>query len=152
ERETQILTQEKDQCIRAMDECLQQEALRGTSYWDTACKIAEYATAIGMILMGASTKGSAGTLLSLAGGVGIACQVEKDTRVLSLALSWLTHSQHMQQKISERILLGAFFLQVGLGIVGGVGLALEKTNLLTQSSLWRFSQTRNATQIAHNGL
>ncbi len=90
------------------------------STWGTLAIVAQYITNIGIIAFGASTGGLAGALLVGAGVVGLTSRIIQDTGLLKNAIAWYTKSQELQRQISHKIEMGMLFLQMGMGLAGGI--------------------------------
>lgn len=96
------------------------EAVKARETWSTLSNIAQYIMSIGTITLGFALGGIPGLCLGLAGGVGITNRVAHDTNLLQAGVEWYTKSNELQRKITQTIEMGAFFLQMGLGLAGGI--------------------------------
>lgn len=92
---------------------------KSKSTWNAVSVVSQYITSVGTILLGAGAGGLVGGLLIASGVIGIGMGIAHDTNLLQPAISWYTKSEELQEKISQRIYLGAFILQMGLGLAGG---------------------------------
>jgi hypothetical protein len=102
-------------------EALENEArsAKARATWSTLSIVAQYISSAGLIALGASSGGITSALLIAAGGIGILNRAAHDTNLLQAATAWYTKSAELQKKITNNIEMGAFFLQMGLGLAGG---------------------------------
>jgi len=105
-----------------MFEALTKEAANNESRstWDTFASVSQYISSIGTIALGAATGGATAPFLIASGVLGLTIGVIHDTSLLDSAVSWYTKSEELQKKISNNIHTGAFCLQLGLGLAGGI--------------------------------
>ena len=96
------------------------EAAKARATWSTLSNVAQYITGAGAITLGFAIGGLPGLCMGLAGGIGITNRVVHDTQLLKAGVEWYTKSNELQRKITNHIEMGAFFLQMGLGLAGGV--------------------------------
>ncbi len=110
-----------DKLAAERQEALENEAknVKARTTWSTLSIVAQYISGIGLIALGWACGGLPAFLLIAAGGVGIVNRVIHDTNFLQAAVAWWTKSVELQQKIVRNIEMGAFFLQMGLGLAGG---------------------------------
>lgn len=102
------------------------EAAASRKTWGTLSTVAQYVTGTGTVLLGVSlwqVPGGAvpGTALIASGVIGLGVRTLHDTQAIEAAVAFFTTSQELQQQIAHRIEMGAFFLEMGLGLAGGVG-------------------------------
>jgi hypothetical protein len=100
-----------------MDQMKKESNSRGT--WDTLFTISQYLISAGAIVVGATMVGLPAALLIASGVIGIGNRVLQDTNLLKSAVEWYTKSAELQRKITQNIEMGAFILQMGLGLAGG---------------------------------
>ncbi len=113
------LAAEKDEALRN-----EAEAIKSRATWSALSTIAEYITGIASIMLGAAIYSVAaipGALIIAAGAVGTANRVIHDTHILHALVEWYTKSVEVQKRITSFIETSAFFLQMGLGLAGGIG-------------------------------
>jgi hypothetical protein len=108
------------------DEAIQNEAdlVKTRETWSALATIAEYITGIAAIILGTAIYAVAavpGALIIAAGAIGTTNRVIHDTHVLKTFVEWYTKSVDLQKKITNFVETSAFFLQLGLGLAGGIG-------------------------------
>ncbi len=127
-KESKIFDAEVAKCRTEMDlleaekhKILENEAkaVQSRDTWSTLSKIAQYVSSVGLIILGAACGGWPAAVLIAAGVVGVGNRLLHDTNLLQVAVSWFTKSEELQKKITRNIEMGAFFLQMGLGLAGG---------------------------------
>lgn len=126
EAETTTLSQELDQLSLEKQEALQKEveAARSRSTWQTLAIVSQYIAGVGAITASVACGGWPSIVLGLSGGIGIGTRIIQDTNLANVferALAWAVKSEELQKKITNNIEVGAFLLQMGLGLAGGVG-------------------------------
>lgn len=89
------------------------EAYQSRMTWGTLATVSQYVYAISSIVTGSP-------LLIGAGVIALTNRVLHDTPLLEIITSWITKSEESQRKITETIESGAFYLQLGLGLAGGL--------------------------------
>lgn len=111
-----------DKLAAEKQEALENEAkaAKARTTWNALSIVSQYVAGIGMIVMGSACGGWPAALLIGAGVVGIGNRVIHDTNFLQAAVAWYTKSEELQKKITHNIEMGAFFLQMGLGLAGGI--------------------------------
>ncbi len=113
------LSAEKDEAIKT-----EAEAIKSRATWSALSTIAEYITGVAAIILGFAVYAVAaipGALIMTAGFVGTANRVAHDTHILHACVEWYTKSAELQKKITNFVETSAFFLQMGLGLAGGIG-------------------------------
>lgn len=95
------------------------EAYKSRSMWNVASSIVQYIASVGLIIAGQVIGGNAGMCLTASGALGLTLRIVQDTHLLQIASAWFSESKAMQRKIASHIEMGAFFLQMGLGLAGG---------------------------------
>jgi hypothetical protein len=99
------------------------EAVKSRSTWSTLSTIAQYIGGTASIILGYATWGMshlAGALLMASGGLALFNRLGQDTPLFSTIAAWCTKSNEMQKKITANIEMGAFYLQMGFGLAGGI--------------------------------
>lgn len=113
------LSAEKDEAIKN-----EAEAIKSRATWSALSTIAEYITGVAAIILGTAVYAVAaipGALIIAAGAIGTANRVLHDTHILHAIVEWATKSAELQKKITNFVETSAFFLQMGLGLAGGIG-------------------------------
>lgn len=113
--------QEMDRLSLEKHEALkkQAEAAATRDTWETFSNIGQYIAGAGAVALGSALGGIPGYLLVAGGVAGIGNRVIKDTNLLQTAVAWYTKSEELQKTLTQRIEMGLFFLQMGLGLAGG---------------------------------
>lgn len=127
------LETEKEEALRN-----QAEATKSQKTWTILATIAQYVSSAGIFALGVATVAAsplAGGLLIASGLVGLGNQILHDTSLLDTIVSWWTKSEELQQKVARNIEMGMFFLQMGLGIAGGI--LAWRAGTLTQTGMER---------------
>lgn len=121
----------------------QAEAAATRDTWETLSNIGQYIAGAGAIALGTALGGIPGFLLVAGGVAGVGSRVIKDTNLLQVAVNWYTKSEELQKTITQRIEMGLFFLQMGLGLAGGYSAwttgAFAATNLSALDVSQKFS-------------
>lgn len=102
------------------------EAAKARGSWSTLSTIAEYIAGIGFLLLGTALTATpagfvSGVSLIASSVIGLGIKTLHDTHLLHSAIELFTKSEELQKKIAQKIEMGAFFLQMGLGLAGGIG-------------------------------
>lgn len=108
------LSVEKQEAIES-----EAKAAKARTTWTALSLIAQYVSSVGLIILGTALGGVPAALLVGAGVIGIGNRILHDTNLLQVAVEWYTKSEELQKKITHNIEMGAFFLQMGLGLAGG---------------------------------
>lgn len=88
--------------------------------WSTLSQVASYVTSVGAMTLAFSIGGVPGLLLGASGVVGGAVRLAHDTHLMQPILDWWTQSKELQTSIQQEIDMGAMYLQLGLGVAGGM--------------------------------
>ncbi len=96
------------------------EAAKNRDTWSTFAVVAQYISSVSAITLGASIGGVPGFLIGAAGVVGGGVRLAHDTHLLEPIIEWVTESKELQASIQQNIDLYGFYLQMGLGLAGGV--------------------------------
>lgn len=112
--EMERLSAEKEEALKH-----EAEAAASRDTWETLSNISQYIAGAGAIALGTALGGVPGYLLVAGGVAGIGSRVIHDTNLLQAAVAWYTKSGELQKKLTNRIEMGLFFLQMGLGLAGG---------------------------------
>lgn len=95
------------------------EAVKARATYSTLSNVAQYVTYVGIITVGAAIGGIPGGIMIASGIVGVGNRVIHDTHLLQAGVEWYTKSEELQKQITHNIEMGAFVLQMGLGLAGG---------------------------------
>lgn len=106
-------------------EALEKEAkaMKARDTWTVLGHVSQYVAGASAIIFGAATLAiapAAGWLLIASGGLGLANRVLHDTPLLETIVAWKTESEELQKKYTHQIEMGLFYLQMGLGLAGGI--------------------------------
>lgn len=140
--ENERLSAEKDEVLK--EEA--QKAAHSQSTWNTLSVIAQYITNMSLLVAGTSLGGVPAFLLVGSGVVGLGNRVAHDTNFLQAAVAWWTQSAELQKKYTQKIEMAAFFLQMGMGLAGGVW-AVQAGALAAARTATALDVTRKASTI-----
>ncbi|MBX7065682.1 MAG: hypothetical protein K1X28_00485 [Parachlamydiales bacterium] len=130
--EIQRLEQEKEEAfLKELD------AVKSRDTWETFSTVAQYVSSVAAVTLAFSMGGVPGILLGAAGVVGGGVRLLNDTNLMRPILEWFGKSRELQTEIKQNIESYAFYLQMGLGVAGGLAAwqagyfaAMEAANLL----------------------
>lgn len=113
------------------------EATKGRDTWEMFSTVAQYISSVAAVTVAISIGGPAGIMLAAAGVIGGGVRLLHDTNLLQPILDWFTKSRELQTEIKQNIDSYAFYLQMGLGVAGGLAAwqagyfaAMEAANLV----------------------
>lgn len=113
------------------------EATKGRDTWEMFSTVAQYISSVAAVTIAISIGGLAGIMLAAAGVIGGGVRLLNDTNLLQPILDWFTRSRELQTEIKQNIDTYAFYLQMGLGVAGGLAAwqagyfaAMEAANLV----------------------
>ncbi len=112
------LTAEKQEALEK-----EAKAMKARDTWTVLGHVAQYVAGASAIIFGATTftiAPAAGLLLIASGGLGLINRVLHDTPLLEAIVAWKTESEELQKKYTHQIEMGLFYLQMGLGLAGGI--------------------------------
>ncbi|MBU6445962.1 MAG: hypothetical protein KGQ49_01015 [Verrucomicrobia bacterium] len=113
--EIERLEHEKEEAYRK-----EIEAVKTRDTWGTLSSVAAYVGSAAAIVGGLSMGGVPGILLGAAGVLGGGVKLMNDTHLMRPILEWWTKSHELQKEIQQNINDYAFYLQMGLGVAGGL--------------------------------
>ena len=96
------------------------EATKARASWSTLAVVSTYITSISAMSLGYAVGGLPGLCIGAGGCVGVTHQVLRDTHLLQVTVAWYDKSEEQQKRITQNIEMGAFYLQMGHGLAGGV--------------------------------
>lgn len=101
--------------------------------WNTIQTMAAYITYASSMAIGATTGGTAGFLLLLAGSIGVAGNIAKDTGLLRTLVAHFNKSAETERQTLESMELALALIPLGLGLVGG---SFANPSLAPTAFLW----------------
>lgn len=113
------------------------EAAKGRDTWESFSIVAQYVSSVAAVSLAFTTGGVSAILLGAAGVVGGGIRLLHDTNLMRPILQWYGKSNELQTEIKQNIDTYGFYLQMGLGVAGGLAAwqagyfaAMEAANLL----------------------
>jgi hypothetical protein len=128
--EMEKVREDQEQTLRE-----QAEETKARTTWGTLAVVAQYIAGAGSAVLGAACGGIPGAMLIAAGVIGLGERALKDSNLLNVGTAWLTESKELQKKIANNIETGAFYLQMGLSVAGGIGAWRAGTHIAAQKTV-----------------